>query len=209
MSIRARYRNRLAFLARRRGHRRRRSRHRRRPRWIRWIRFQVPFRPTSTNYIVVPHSRASVSFFFFSPPLLPCSRVLATTVSISLIGIVGLFVLSSSLWCFDRGVSRVVRTRWRDFITSVTRVLGTQRSRCRWRNDQRNFNSNAVQKRKKKKKEKEAYLYFLFTPHPFIVFYLRPNSNERTNEWTNENDKIRNPGRNSRVPRDSSVERRG
>ena len=182
VSIRARYRNRLAFLARRRGHRRRRSRHRRRPRWIRWIRFQVPFRPTSTNYIVVPHSRASVSFFFFFP-LLPCSRVLATTVSISLIGIVGLFVLSSSLWCFDRGVSRVVRTRWRDFITSVTRVLGTQRSR--WRNDQRNFNSNGTKEKEKKKEEekeeKEAYLYFLFTPHPFIVFYLRPNSNERTN----------------------------
>ena len=62
-------------------------------------------------------------------------------------------------------------------------MLGTQRSR--WRNDQRNFNSNGTKEKEKKKEEekeeKEAYLYFLFTPHPFIVFYLRPNSNERTN----------------------------
>lgn len=78
-----------------------------------------------------------------------------------------------------------MRARWRDFITSVTRVPGTQRSRCWWRNDQRNFNSNAVRKKKRKERKKRRPVYiFFFTPHPFIVFYLRPNSNERTNGRT-------------------------
>lgn len=54
-------------------------------------------RPPPTISLCHTRGLALVFFFFFSPPLLPCSRVLATTVSISLIGIVGLFVLSSSL----------------------------------------------------------------------------------------------------------------
>lgn len=39
--------------------------------------------------------------------------------------------------------------------------------------------------RKREKRGKRGALFvFFFTPHPFIVFYLRPNSNERTNERT-------------------------